>query len=124
MMKEKIKKLEQWLSEGFAFIKSIAFMKKFVFEEGNVLMRAVIYSIEFFFFALIVLIFNEYSLRDIQNPMIKNFIFILFLTLAVFISTGSMILDFENAKKSFEKEREIYREKIKKLKNQIEMCNK
>ena len=123
-MKEKIKKLEQWLSEGFAFIKSIAFMKKFVFEEGNVLMRAVIYSIEFFFFALIVLIFNEYSLRDIQNPMIKNFIFILFLTLAVFISTGSMILDFENAKKSFEKEREIYREKIKKLKNQIEMCNK
>ena len=120
MMKEKIKKLEQWLSEGFAFIKSIAFMKKLVFEEGNVLMRAVIYSFKFFFFAYVIYTVNSFIFQWVDNQFVRDVIFILFLTFAVLISVGSLMLDVDEMKENHKKEIEQYKNKIKELTAKME----
>ena len=114
-MKEKVKKLEQWLSEGFAFAKSIVFMKKLIFEEGNVLMRAFIYAFKFFFFAYVIYTVNNFIFQWIENQFIRDVIFILFLAFAVLISVGSLMLDVDEMKENYRKEIEQCKNEIKEL---------
>lgn len=105
-MKEKLKTLEQKLSEGFTLVKDIVYMKKLIFQEGNLFMRAFIYAVKFFFFAYVIYAANNFLFGWVDNEVIRNLLFIFFLSLAVLISIGSVMIDIDEMKEKFNKERE------------------